>query len=749
MSPTSGHILFFTLLKLFHTSNSNLNTLPEIIESFHPCLVILIDFLGTNVSSVSVPTLRISPRGPKLPNEQVLAIYGPDRFSHTYYLRTFNSNHLKIQKNLYCFVEFHLHPPIDKGRIDFGYQLESLVEFLTERKLQTGNLDFDQRTGYQISANYLYRILITTVLTGKTDWTRWLESSFFAKRYYVQAPSNLMVMLFNGTLSKIYLVCDVCIPCSIKYVRYDHGNSNSTFAISKLRSIFDALTAPVFSRMWRVANMGTRLDQISTYDDEISVAIEREGKHLFTAPYFTSFAPDTTIKLDFILFRLALNNATMAASEKNCSLVSPGDLLDDPKSGIFYVQHYLKVWDFNLGTTSNGPHVVMDLFGSHFLNIKEEGLEFVTCFQKGSFWSVNFGRLLRPLDNTTWTMLLIFGKIICVIVTLGSYLLIIEEDHNFYPPKSTVFVNNVIHLAYGTLMEQSNAYSRNALKYSEINLKFPYILCSIWILGAIVLSNCYKGEYVKSLTVPPEHPKFSLFEDLIHSGFTFLTTPYDISVYLDVMRSKNNTNMTSFYYIDYEKYLSVIYLFQFFILKSKDAIENPNAERYQTLQKLVNTSSIPAGYTNVVHGKQAFSSLISNCDEKIALASWSDDIDLTFYELKAKLPNSAVISKSVKPFARIAKGWAIYNWGPDQVLQRIGALLTCSGLAEKWYKVVKGMTHEKFIKEAETMKGGWKRLDFKGNFFGIFAIWGCGLGATWIMFGYERFKLTRIYDWKE
>ncbi|OXA38374.1 hypothetical protein Fcan01_26834 [Folsomia candida] len=724
MLPKCRNILFFTLLKLFDPSNGDRNTLPEIIESFHPCLIILIDFLGTNVSSLSVPTLRIFPRGPRLPNENVLAIYGPDRFSHTYYLRTFNTNHLKIQKNLYCFVEFHLHPPIDKGRIDFGYQLESLVEFLTERKLQTGNLDFDQRTGYQISANYLYRILITTLITEKNDWTRWLKSSFFAKRYYVQAPSNLMVMLFNETLSEIYLVCEVCIPCSIKYVRYDYEtfeNINSAIAISKLTSVFDSLTAPVFSRMWRVANMGTRLDQISTYNDEISSAIERKGKHLFTAPYFTSFPSDTTIKLDFILFRLALHNVTMTASEKNCFLVSPV-MLDDRKLGVFYVQHYLKVWDFNLGTTTNGPHVVMDLFGSHFLNIKEEGLEFVTCFQKGSFWSANFGRLVSALDNTTWTLLIIFGIIICAIFALGSSLPMIDEEHNLYSLKSAVFVNNVIHLAYGTLMEQSNAYSRNATKYSAMYLKFPYILCAVWILGAIVLSNCYKGEYVKTLTVPLEPPKFSLFEDLIYSGFTFLTTPYDISVYVDVMNSKNHPNMSSFYYIDYEK-------------------------QYQTLQKLVNTSSIPAGYTNVVHGKQAFSSLISNGDDKIALASWSDDIDLTFYELKAKLPSSAVISKSVKPFARIAKGWAIYNWGPDQVLQRIGALLT-SGLVEKWYKVVKGITHEKFIKAAETMKEGWRPLDFRGNFFGIFSIWGCGLSATWIMLGYECLKVT-IYNWKK
>lgn len=59
-------------------------------------------------------------------------------------------------------------------------------------------------------------------------------------------------------------------------------------------------------------------------------------------------------------------------------------------------------------------------------------------------------------------------------------------------------------------------------------------------------------------------------------------------------------------------------------------------------------------------------------------------------------------------------------WGGDFVLSRVAGLMS-SGLAEKWYKLVKEKSVTKYVKIAERERQAWKGLKFE-NLMGILPI---------------------------
>jgi hypothetical protein len=117
------------------------------------------------------------------------------------------------------------------------------------------------------------------------------------------------------------------------------------------------------------------------------------------------------------------------------------------------------------------------------------------------------------------------------------------------------------------------------------------------------------------------------------------------------------------------------------------------------------------------------------------LASWSDDIEQTYSELKIMLPDQ-VISKSRKPLDVVAKGWAVFNWGDESILKRLDSLFT-SGLAEKWYNEIKAKDLHEYWNFLEKSIGKWRKLDLEHNFLVIFFGWLIGSSMSLTYFFLE------------
>ncbi|OXA54155.1 hypothetical protein Fcan01_10209 [Folsomia candida] len=657
---------------------------PEIanfINLFNSCLVILFDFSETNWFIDSFPTVRVKLKVQhfNLDSPVEEARYYDARIDRIWTTVVAAPTYFPIPRTL-CAAEFHLYPPIhishSESVILFG-QISILYNKLTRltstKRLRThrisvgnsfaGRLDELSRP-FKISEHHYFRILVTNV-TNPNRWGKWANPLIKGKRVYYVAPSLFGILVTSANF-KFYFMCETCLHCYAKFILILENKIPSKEAIGREVS---KILRVVLHRAWKINHLSLDADTVEKKNQQIINVVKNQAGNLKNL-YFREYNSQQDMNLDLILFKAAFTNATITGFEKPCNGESDNQILEpDLENGVKYVKMFISIYNPRIMTgQSNGPFVVMDLFFAQTLSYKEEGFEFTTCHEKGVSSMGRISDLTSPLDGATWVLILLAGLTISSVLSVGS----------------SSFWENLLLVGYATLLEQSNDLSKNS-GGSKNNLNpslFSYIICGVWILCVLVLSNSYKGEYIKRCTVPPKSPIYSKFEELVDNQFTVFTPPTDVSSYMTVLNHSQSDMGFA--------YFSVLSVFQEF-LQNKDANGvkiKTNSSAFKTVIELGKITRIPPNYGNISSGMYTFTDVISDCDKPIAMAGWTDHVERVYAHLKAKYPRRAV-SKSEHPLGnRLAKGWAIFNWGDDIVLDRVSRLMT-SGLGQKWYRVSK------------------------------------------------------------
>ncbi|OXA65089.1 hypothetical protein Fcan01_01364 [Folsomia candida] len=712
----SKTVLIFTIFLLRYVSSPD--PPPEFInllKTLESCLLVLYDYSGTNWALIiSIPLVRV-----KLKVYQ--STWESNGTNYTYYSadvdRNFSSYPIAYRATYHvCAFEFHLFPPIEVSSSTYG-----IIKFTDRMRIPNINVGYSYigrldhyAIPYKISEYNFHKVLITNV-TDPKKWGAWAKPLVEGKRGQWSAASLFDVIVIkdigksrwdsdDGGGSQFYFLCELCTPCHATFILLSKSDLISLVA---LKAAIARHTVGVVDRTWTINHLSLNGVDIAMQDARLCAATYHHGRPV---KYLNFRKYDSRrMNLDLILFKLAFDNATMTGVESGCEEVP---LIEGIEDNVKYAKLFMYVYNGQIANTeSNGPLVLMDLFMGQILTYKSEGLEFTTCRAKSS-GLVGVADLATPLDDLTWLLLLLSCTAICVLLSIGYTLL---------GSNANTFSTTLLLVGCGSLLEQSNAWAKNQStpkRFSEqfsipIYSNFAYVICATWILAGLILSNSYKGEYVKRLTIPPTRATYTKFEELIKDKFSVYTIPSDASVYINALNQSKPGQDVSMY----GNSLSLISIFEYF-LEGRDEWGrkyDSNSSDYKMILQLKNITTIPPDYVNISTGYFSFTDLIKNCNDSkgTALASWTDHVLQVHAHLQAIYPHFA-ISKSVQPLAKLAKGWALFNWGNDIVLSRISGLMS-SGLAEKWYKLSNEKSVTKYIKIAQSLRQAWKKLDFGEN----------------------------------
>ncbi|OXA44716.1 hypothetical protein Fcan01_20599 [Folsomia candida] len=689
----------------------------NLIRIFQPCLIVLFDYTGTNwiiSSSIPITRFKLKVAYAKLytkidSSDKMLSAYVDVHPNWTVAVNP-------IPRTV-CAVEFHLYPPIQFGTLENFLTITDDLRIAHQKTNVGPERGEYAKLSFKTSENSYYRILVTDIFDS-IKWTAWASSLIYVKKASYIDPSLLCVLalsdfereasLKRNDVAQLYFICELCVKCHLQYVRF-----SSTFhSLVEWNSYISSLTRSVVNANWKLSHRVIDADDVEEKYAQISAAIKTPN---FKYLYFREHHSD--MPLDMILFKVAFPNATVTGLGDDCTTMPQiEDSSDDVKHEKFFManSHSRIAWE-----VSTIPTVIMDAFSVYLLPYKIQGLEFTTCHQKErNSGGISSPSLTTPLDGFTWLFILITGILVTVSLSIGYFIL--GWGNNF--------TENMLYLAYGGLLEQSNSWAQlssyfefeaqNSARlyqvagYPEKNAShrgalFARIICSCWILCCLVVSNSYKGEYVKRQTVPRAVPRYSRFQELLENKFIIYTIPIDTSFYLTVVNTTSNPE-------EIDAINSVFSLLSIFP-NVTDGNETPSL-----INRIRNVARVPENYSEIIFGRDSLIRLVSNCSRKIALVSWSDHVELVRANLEAINPEYAV-SKSAQPLEKMAKGWAVLNWGDATVLSRISGMMS-SGLAQKWYRVTKEKEISQFIKKSESLKNRWEQLKMGGNLRETFAL---------------------------
>jgi hypothetical protein len=358
--------------------------------------------------------------------------------------------------------------------------------------------------------------------------------------------------------------------------------------------------------------------------------------------------------------------------------------------------------------------------------------------------------MAQAFDVLSWTYIAFCGILLCLVMSSGHYVLT-SNVMKLHITNPRGFFDTLLHLGFATLLEQSNHYSKNVIWYnystvlifrvrrlknqkSKPNFIFGYILCTAWILGAILLSNSYRSEYVKTLTVPPTPKTFTTFDQLFVNNFKIYTIPFDVSFYSFLTNHSFDFDIQELS-IPHTLFFNLYAKLQF--RKSDRKNKDTNSK---TLEKLANVSTMLSSYNDkIMNGNALLSHVISSCEERVAFASWSNDIEKIYMELKASKNTGRVVSRSLKALTPVSKGWVLVNVPDASIFTSLSSLFH-SGIGDKWYKEVKEKQLGDLKKAAAKLKQTWRKLDLSHNFFTIILVWLIGIFASVIWFILEFVK---------
>lgn len=718
MKSSLNFCLQFVLIYRVTGVALNINSILQPLEN---CLVILLHFPEN--SSTELNNINFVPGVPTI--QSVVSIRrDPYEWSKniTHSMTYFTPNatlylpFAKIYPPFICAVSLYLFPSVRK-------QIGGLnVPLLTDWYLTSPpplwrfkRLHTDAISPY-LNLENIFRILVTNS-ESTLAWDNWAVPIFQWNRGNSVHPSQMFIIEVSRNPAKfedlkIYLVCEMCTPCYMEYFEY-YGELN----LALIRQAFKILQkTPLQNRPWRFQHTVLNINQVAKYNGQRSQYFGNITKNDKSIP----------LLVEFILIRLTFPNITITGLEIDCE----NEVQPRPKNSNFAKTHsqlvFLPEIDPKIDPRSNIPLVLMGMFSFPYFSLKIEGLEFVTCYpiQNSKPWEDSFSALFGSLDWISWFLISVSAVSISAVMA-ASHKIITSmkstcKDHRQF------FLLTLFHLGYATLLEQSNPYAKNEkASTSGANrdtYKFTYILCTIWILTAIVLTHSYRSEYVKSFTIRPNPPKFTDFAQLYSRNFTIYSGAYDVTLF------KYLSNIEHFFDCSVSAILpkvfySIFYDQNLYPGSSQSDIYNPNADS-EKLKRLGEVARFPKNYGNILNGNDTFARTVDNCEIRTAFAGWSDDVEEIYHELKV-LRKDSTVSRSVHPLTPIQKGWAVHNVPDASILDRLGSLIT-SGLGAKWSREVKNARvriSKNLSRKAENAKQPWRKLDLRNNFVGIFFVW--------------------------
>ncbi|OXA54274.1 hypothetical protein Fcan01_10608 [Folsomia candida] len=677
--------IFITILVTLQNSQNLTVASPEfanLLQVFQSCLIVLLDYAKTNWTvSSSIPIIRFKLKvnaylrtDTNSSGDEMLYAYIDGR-----------TVALKPIPRILCAVEFHLYPPIQSGQLKNSLKTTDLLRLAPERDLYHEGNDEYSKFLFKTWENTYYRILVTG-----------------------HFPKREARLIGKDIIAQFYFICELCVQCHLQYVRF----SPNFHSLVEWNSYISSKTRSVLNVHWKLHHRAIDADDVGGKYSQISAAIKSPN---FKYLYFRQHQSD--MPLDMILFKVAFPNATVSGLGDDCKTMPQiQNSSEDVKHEKFFIS---SLFPGITGEVSNIPTVILDVFSVNLLPYKIEGLEFTTCHQKDRN-SGGISSLITPLDGATWLLILVNGILVAVSLSIGYFIL---------GWGTNILFENMLYVSYAVFLEQSNSWAQlsscfefgaqksrlyQVAEYPKKNAGyrgalFAQIICSCWILGCLVISNSYKGEYVKRQTVPRTVSRYSRFEELIAHKFIIYTIPIDTSLYLTFVNSMS----------DSDKIDAINFAFSLLAV-FPNATEGNETDSSSLLNQIRNITKVPENYSEIVSGRNSLIGLVANCSKKIALASWSDHVKFLHANLEAINPGYAV-SRSVQPLEKMAKSWAVSNWGDATVLARISGMMS-SGLAQTWYRVTKEKEVSEFIKKSERLKKRWEKLKMSGNLREIYAL---------------------------
>ncbi|OXA56798.1 hypothetical protein Fcan01_06405 [Folsomia candida] len=677
----------------------------EFLTPFKNCLIILNQF-STEIQIKILTFPIILAKIPQASFEE-LSFYG------------FKTSRRPKFTTLTCSVEFILFPPLHPKKLaESVSQLTLLDSFHYPQGQRSGILLTDTyrlrlQKSHAVFRSWetLFRILVTDSNQVK-DWARWAAVLDAEKRYQRVSNSHLAVLeviLLNHVIKvqEFYIICAVCSPCHLLYYPVTKRYANLQSLLHETELIYHQV---VIHSSWTVKH--------SLLDDKKVKQLES-----------SIFAPEKiqindNVPIEFLIFKTSFPNSSTSYVNPRCNnkpTVPKG--FEKLKSSVIRSQKPEST-NGRYGNGAVGPFVYLDIDWAYLVNMRVEGLEFVTCACRecNSNAILTLERLkvltsFLALDVETWRLICIFGLTLSIIYALGTM------------KRSNVW-KCFLYVIAGSLVEQSNRYAQNNQSRGKNN--FANFLCGSWLLAGIVISTSYKSDYIRKLVVISTPKTFTLFEQLTARNFTLYSTPHDTNRFFELINSRT-ANLSEKTKAGLFKRFALAKAYLSLIEEPRiigEATSRERSERHQKLESIGKQAIIPGEYFQIYNGFYSYGELISRREDlnQVAFASWSTEVDIVERQL-ALLCWNETVSRSKEPFYPVWKGWSVFNWGGRSVLRRMW-ILRDSGIGEMWWNL-------KRRRRISGTKGKKENSKNMGQFYNVFVALILGCFTSLVLFGVE------------
>jgi len=261
--------------------------------------------------------------------------------------------------------------------------------------------------------------------------------------------------------------------------------------------------------------------------------------------------------------------------------------------------------EFRMRQTISTKSPMVDLSAAKSLVVRMRTLQFqfLTCDGRKNTEGITFLALLSPFDLHIWLFILISYVLVSVLMCTIVNMKRTSGD-------SALAI-------YSIILEHSH---RDAL--NPKNLLPVYLFLTPWLLGGIVITNCYKGIVTTHLTLPLKVDLLKNFAQLANRNFTVFVRPFvsDLDMYEIFSHQTGKWDESS--------------IFVHYIHEQQSSITYSRFQEVKNTFKLVDKNSF---------ANESYVNSILNCSQS-AIADWSDTIEQEYHQLLTK---DATIGKYV------------------------------------------------------------------------------------------------------
>jgi len=210
---------------------------------------------------------------------------------------------------------------------------------------------------------------------------------------------------------------------------------------------------------------------------------------------------------------------------------------------------------------------------------------------------------------------------------------------------------------YSIILEHSHSDALNPR-----NLLHLYLILTPWLLGMIVITNCYKGIVTTHLTLPLKVDLFKDFGQLANRSFTVFVRPFvtDLDMYEMFSQQTGKWEESS--------------IFVNYIHEQNGNITYSRFQEVKNAFKLVDKNSF---------ANESYINSILNCS-KSAIADWSDTIEQEYHQLLTKVTTiGKFIARGEESLWNSSVGWALKEVNDPNFRPRIKRIAE-SGILHFW-----------------------------------------------------------------